>query len=60
MITKTKVRKTLDELPEQFSVDELMDRLIFIEKVEKGLEDSKKGNTVSFEEARERMKKWFA
>ena len=60
MITKTKVEETLKQLPDQFSVDELFDRLIFVQKVEDGLEDSRKGRTVSIEEAKKQMDKWLS
>lgn len=59
MITKEKVEQTLKQLPEEFSVDELIDRLIFLEKVERGLKDSREGRTISFEDAKERMSKWL-
>ena len=60
MITKTKVEETLKQLPDQFSVDELFDRLIFVQKVEDGLKDSRKGRTVSIEEAKKQMDKWLS
>ena len=56
---KSKVIETLDSLPEEFTTEELIDRLIFIDKVEQGLEDVKKGRTISLDEARDRIKeKW--
>ena len=33
---REKALKTINELPSEFNLDELIDRLIFIEKVEKG------------------------
>lgn len=32
-MNKTKVIETLDKLPEEFSTEELIDKVIFIEKV---------------------------
>jgi hypothetical protein len=58
MITKQKVQQTLDKLPDEFAVDDLIDRLVFIQKVEQGIEDSGQGRTISFEKARKEMKKW--
>ena len=58
-MNKTKVIETLESLPEEFSTEELMDRLIFIEKVEKGQEDVKEGKVISIEEAKNRLNnKW--
>ena len=46
MITKTHLISTLEKLPEN-----LIDHIIFIEKVQKGLEDSENGRVYSNEEA---------
>jgi hypothetical protein len=59
MLSKQKVLKTIAELPDSFSLDELIDRLIFIEKVQKGLDDSIAGNVFSKEEAAKRLEKWL-
>jgi predicted transcriptional regulator len=53
------VIETLKKMPQQFDVEELIERLIFIDKVEEGLEDSKNGKVVSFDEAKERLSKWL-
>jgi len=59
MITKTQLINTLDKLPENISIDQIIDHLIFIEKVQKGIEDSKNGRTNSKEEARKKLNKWI-
>ena len=56
---KSKVIETLDSLPEDFNTEELIERLIFIDKVEKGLQEVEEGRTISLEEVKERIKnKW--
>ncbi len=58
-MNKSKVIETLEKLPEEFSTEELIDKLIFIEKVEQGLKDSDEGRVISLDEAKKRMaKKW--
>ena len=58
-MNKTTVIETLGKLPEEFSTKELIDKLIFVEKVQKGIEDDNKGNVISLQEAKERIrKKW--
>jgi hypothetical protein len=59
MITKTQLINTLDKLPENLTVDQLIDHLIFIEKVQNGLEDSEKGRINSKEEAKQKLSKWL-
>ena len=58
MLTKSKLKKSLENLPESFSIDELIDQLIFIEKVEEGLDQSEKGQVVSNEDVRKIIDKW--
>ncbi|MCB0496891.1 MAG: hypothetical protein KDC79_12205 [Cyclobacteriaceae bacterium] len=56
---REKVIETLDKLPEEFSTEELMDKLLFIEKVEQGINDVENGKTISLEEAKNKIaKKW--
>jgi len=59
MLDKDKLLKTLDELPQSFSIDELIEHLIFVQKVEIGLKQSADESTVSIDEARKRMGKWL-
>ena len=58
-MNKSKVIETLDQLPNEFSTDDLIDRLLFIEKVEKGIRDVEEGKVVTLDAAKERFKsKW--
>jgi len=59
MITKTQIKNTLDRLPENLTIDQLIDHLIFIEKVEKGLSDSSNNRINSKEEAKKKLSKWL-
>lgn len=58
MLTKEKVNKTVDRLPDSFTIDELIDQLIFIEKVEEGYEQSEAGKVVSNEDVKLMIDKW--
>jgi hypothetical protein len=40
MLTKTELINSLESLPENLTVDEVIDHIVFVEKVQKGLEDS--------------------
>lgn len=59
MITKTKLKETLENFPEEFSIDDLMERLIIIDKVEKGRKQSADGDVLSEEELDNEINKWF-
>lgn len=58
-MNKKKLLQTIKDLPENFSIDELLDRIIFIQKVEAGLEQSSHGKSVSTSEAKNKLKKWL-
>ena len=57
MITKTQLINTLSKLPEDLTVDQIIDHLIFVDKVQKGLDDAANGRTHTKQEARNRLKK---
>lgn len=45
--------KVLNQLPDSFELEELIEKLIFIQKVEKGLLHSKKGEVDTTAEVKE-------
>lgn len=55
---REKALETIKDFPSEFEVEELIEKLIFIDKVEKGLKQVKEGKTVSHEEAVRRLRKW--
>ena len=59
MITKTKLKKQIENLPEEFSIDELVEKLILIEKIENGEKQSLNGKTISEVELESEINKWF-
>jgi len=56
MITKDQLINSLKDMPDRFSIDELMDKLILLQKIEIGLEQSKKGEVYSTQKAKEMLK----
>jgi hypothetical protein len=59
MIKKSQLKETIEGFPEEFTLEELVDKLILLDKIEKGNRDSIEGRTVSEKELEEEMKKWF-
>ena len=58
-MNKAKVIETLDNLPSEFSTEELIDRLLFIDKVERGMKDIEENKVISLDVAKTRIsKKW--
>ena len=58
MITKDKAIEVIKSLPEEFSIEELMDRLILLNKIETGLRQSEQGETFTTDQAKKVMKEW--
>ena len=58
MLSKSTVQKSIESLPQEFSIDELIEQLIFIEKVEEGLQQSRDGNVISHEDVKNVISKW--
>jgi|GEM_PF-890184 len=54
-MTKTALQDALPDLPEQFSIDELIERLLIVEKVKNGRRQYQAGKTITSSEVRERM-----
>ena len=57
-MTKEKVIETMNDLPQNFELDLLLEKLIFIEKVEKGLEQAREGKTLTHGEVKNKIKEW--
>lgn len=57
-MTKTVLEAALPSFPNEFSIDEIVERLILIEKIENGRKQYKEGNILSSEEVKQKMKEW--
>jgi predicted transcriptional regulator len=60
MTTKERILKALEELPDDAGVEDALERLYLLYKVETGIRQADAGELISQEEARERMAKWLA
>ena len=60
MLTKELVNSQIKEMPEEFTLDELIERIIIVEKVNRSLKEVEQGKTISEEELDEKLAKWFA
>ena len=58
-MTKEKVIGTLKSLPNEFDVEELIEKLIFLQQVDEGLRQSKNQEVISLDEAKMKMSKWL-
>jgi hypothetical protein len=59
MLTKQKIIKSIEDMPDKFSIDEVIERILLLQKIEIGIEQSEKGEIHSTKEARQKLKKWL-
>lgn len=53
--TKDLLRETADKLPPDASVEDAMERLLFLAKIERGLDEANTGKTISHEDVGRRI-----
>ena len=59
MITKTQIIESMNTLPDNLTIEQVIEHLIFIDKIQQGLDDSENGRINTKEEAKEKLQKWL-
>jgi len=59
IITKDKLKKHIDKFPDELEIDDVIERLFFIEKIEKRILESEDNEVESEEEVKKQMQEWF-
>jgi predicted transcriptional regulator len=59
MITKKNVLDQIKSLPNEFTIDELIEKLIIVDKINLGLKDLEEGKILSEDEMDKEMQSWF-
>ena len=59
MKTKEKVINGIRNLPDTVDIDDILDQIMLIEKIEKGIDQSNKNQVVSDDELENRLGKWL-
>lgn len=58
MTVKQSAKKIIDSLPDDSSYEEILRELSFARMIERGLEDSQNGKTISNEAMKQKIKQW--
>jgi predicted transcriptional regulator len=58
MLTQERVIETVKALPREFSLDDLFDKLIVIEKINKGMKQIANGEYMTTDELKENLNQW--
>ena len=56
---KAKMERLIHNLPKEASIEDAMEKLYLLYKIEKGIQQADAGNTVSHEDARKRLREWL-
>ncbi len=59
MTTKEKVINAVRDLPDDASIEDVIEHLLFLAKIEKGIQQADAAQTISNEQLKERMAKWL-
>jgi hypothetical protein len=59
MTTKEKVIHAVEDLPDDATIEDAMERLLFLAKIERGILQADAGQTIPHAEVREKIAKWL-
>jgi len=59
MLTKEKIHYTIDSLPDNLTIVQVIDQMILLDKIEQGIKDVDEGRVYSSEEVKEKLNKWL-
>lgn len=59
MLTKEKIHYTIDSLPDNLTIDQVIDQMILLDKIEQGIKDVDDGRVYSSEEVKEKLSEWL-
>lgn len=56
---KAQLIEQIQDFPEEFSLDDLVERLLVLEKIEEGQQQVREVKTLTEDEAQKRLEKWL-
>ena len=59
MITKDQLIENIKDLPESFSVEEIIDRVILLDKIDRGIEQADNNEGITEQELDKIISDWF-
>ena len=59
MTTKEKLARVIEDLPDDATIEDAMERLLFLAKVERGIQQADAGKTIPHGQVKKRMAKWL-
>ena len=59
MITKSQIIHSLEGMPEKVTIDQVVDELVFLDKVQNGISDSDNNRVHTKDQAKQKLDKWL-
>jgi len=59
MTTKDKVINSINKLPDDVTIDDIIDQIILVEKIERGIDQSDNNQVIPDDELDQRLGKWL-
>ena len=59
MTTKEEILELMEQLPEDATIEDAIEKLVVLYKIQQGLEQLDKGQGISQEEAKKRIRQWL-
>ncbi len=59
LLDKKKVLASIRSMPDKFSVDDIVERMMLLSAIEEGMADVKAGRTLTLDEAKKHFAKWL-
>ncbi|SOE21664.1 hypothetical protein SAMN06298216_2121 [Spirosomataceae bacterium TFI 002] len=59
MITKERLHEHIDKLPDEMTIEEAIEKLLFISKLEERIQEADRNETVTYKEAEKQLSKWL-
>jgi hypothetical protein len=58
-MTKLLINEAVKEMPDEFSMDDFIEKLILLQSFEEGRQEYKKGNTFTHQQVGQKLEKWL-
>jgi predicted transcriptional regulator len=55
MVTKDRLKEAIDQMPDNFTMEEVFEKFILLDKIEQGLNDARNGNTMPTDELKKKL-----
>ncbi|WP_202909820.1 hypothetical protein [Mucilaginibacter pedocola] len=58
MLTRDKVQEIVAHMPDKFSVDDLVEKILLLQKIEIGEQEIQNGEGIDWEDLKKEMEQW--